>query len=197
MKRLFCACVAVLGLVSGPAIAGSCDPGKGPRALSDAEVAAVYDCIAAELHAGYQSGPKHWIPAKFVADYRDWGLASAFPARPGFHAERFLITYVNEIGFDAYVKYATAPEIPAGTVIAKVSFSVTDEGRVRPGPLFLMQKVAAGRSPASNDWFYMMVAPDGRPQAVEVMSACVSCHQDAYGYQGGLGYPVPEARLGN
>jgi len=86
--------------------------------------------------------------------------------------------------------------IPAGTVIAKESFAVTDKGKVQKGPLFLMQKVAAGTSPETMDWYYMAVAPNGTPMAVPVMTACNRCHMGNYGDRGGLGYPIEEARIG-
>lgn len=183
-----------LGVVATPAHA-ACDPGKAGADLTGDEAKAVYDCIAADLHKGYATGDKRWIPAEFVNDYRGWTLASGFPAAPGFHGDRFLVTWVNSVGADAYLQYAENPTIPAGTVIAKESFGVDDKGKVQMGPLFLMQKVEAGVSPKTDDWYYMMVAPNGMPQAVEVVSACSECHQGNFGHQGGLGYPVEEARI--
>jgi len=181
--------------VSAPAAHAACDPGKAASELTGAEAQAVYDCIAADLHKGYATGDKRWIDAGFVRYYRDWTRASSFPAAPGFHGERFLVTWVNPTGADAYLDYAEDPVIPSGTVIAKESFAVGDDGKVHAGPLFLMQKVEAGVSPQTDDWYYMMVAPDGAPVAVEVMSACSECHQANFAHQGGLGYPVEEARI--
>lgn len=59
-----------------PASAASCDPGKAGDELGPDEAQAVYDCIKDDLHAGYVRGPKRWIPAEFVADYRSWTPAS-------------------------------------------------------------------------------------------------------------------------
>jgi len=181
--------------VSAPAAHAACDPGKPGSDLTGDEAKAVYECIAADLHKGYATGDKRWIPAEFVNDYRGWTLASGFPAAPGFHGERFLVTWVNAAGADEYLKYAEDPSIPAGTVIAKESFGVNAAGKVEKGPLFLMQKVEAGVSPQTDDWYYMMVAPNGAPMAVEVVSACSDCHMGNFGHQGGLGYPVEEARI--
>jgi len=181
--------------VSAPAANAACDPGKAASELTGAEAQAVYECIAADLQQGYAAGDKRWIPAEFVNDYRGWTRASSFPAAPGFHGERFLVTWVNSAGADAYLEYAENPTIPAGTVIAKESFGVSGDGKVQKGPLFLMQKVEAGVSPQTDDWYYMMVAPNGAPMAVEVISACSECHQGNFGHQGGLGYPVEEARV--
>ena len=177
------------------AASAACDPGKPGSELTGEEAQAVYECIAADLHAGYATGDKRWIPAEFVQDYRDWTLASTIPAAPGFHGGRFLLTWVNAAGADAYLDYAEDPIIPAGTVIAKESFAVNDEGKVDKGPLFLMQKVEAGVSPETDDWYYMAVMPNGAPMAVDVISACSECHQGNFGHQGGLGYPVEEARV--
>jgi hypothetical protein len=184
-----------LALAGAPVSVLACDPGKPGSDLTGEEAAKVYDCIAAELNAGYRAGPKGWIPAAFVNDYRTWTKASSFPAAPGFHGERFLTTWVNSVGAAEYLKYAENPTIPAGTVIAKESFAVNAAGKVEKGPLFIMQKAPAGASPKSDDWYYMMVLPNGAPMAVEVMSACSECHQGNYAHQGGLGYPIEEARI--
>lgn len=186
---------AVLVAVFGASGAMACDPGKPGYELSGDEAAEVYDCLAEGLHEGYKAGAKQWIPADKVADYRGWTQASTFPAAPGFHDSRFLMTWVNETGADDYMRYAEDPVIPVGTWIAKESFTVTDEGEAQPGPLFLMEKVAEGTSPETDDWFYMAVAPSGTPMGVNVISACSDCHQGAFGHQGGLGYPVEEARV--
>ena len=188
---------AAAGIASIASLAqAACDPGKNGNDLTFEEAQAVYDCIEADLHAGYMQGDKMWIPAEFVADYRNWTLANTLPANPGFHGGRFLMTRVNDIGAEAYLKFAEENVvIPSGTVLAKESFAVTEAGKVEKGPLFIMEKVAAGVSPETDDWYYMMVAPNGAPQAVPVMTACSECHQGNYGHQGGLGYPVEEVRV--
>jgi hypothetical protein len=184
--------------LSTAAQAASCDPGKDGNDLTFKEAQAVYDCIAADLHAGYMTGAKKWVPGGYVADYRNWTPVNTLPANPGFHGGRFLLTWVNKVGAEEYLKFAEDDDvhIPAGTVIAKESFAVNAKGKVQKGPLFIMEKVAAGVSPETGDWFYMMVAPSGAPQAVPVMTACNECHMENYGFQGGLGYPDPEVRVG-
>jgi len=187
---------AIASLVFTTSAHAACDVQKPGYELTGDETEAVYDCLKTDLQAGYQKGPKRWIPEAFVKDYPDWTKASAFPAAPGFHGGRFLVTYVNSIGADEYLKYK--PEnvvVPAGTQIAKESFAIDDDGKVTKGPLFLMEKVAAGKSPETDDWYYMMVAPNGSPQAVNVITACSECHQGNFGEQGGLGYPVEDARI--
>ncbi|HSF96293.1 MAG TPA: hypothetical protein VLA52_14805 [Thermohalobaculum sp.] len=196
--RLLATGAALTGLAAcAPSSAQAlCDVEKPGSELTYDEANAVYECIAADLHAGYMNGDKKWIPAEFVSDYRGWTQASTVPANPGFHGGRFLLTWVNEVGAAEYVKYKDADvNIPAGTVIAKESFTVADSGHVTAGPLFIMEKVAAGKSPETMDWYYMAVAPGGAPMAVPVVQACSECHMGNFGHQGGLGYPVEDARI--
>jgi hypothetical protein len=128
--------------------------------------------------------------------YRGWTPVSRVPAAPGFHGARFLLTWVNEVGDEAYLQYAEDPEIPVGTLIAKESFEVGD-GRVVRRPLFLMEKVAEETSPDTMGWYYMMVGADGAPQGIDPWANCNECHMGNFGHQGGLGYPVEEARITN
>lgn len=179
----------------GTAHAASCNAGKAGEDLSLGEAAAIYDCLKDKMVKGYQKGGKRWIPAEYVNGYRDWKAASTGPAAPGVHGGRFLMTYVNDAGFEAYTQYAEGVEMPVGTLIAKESFTVNGKGKAKAGPLFIMEKVAEGASPETGDWHYMMVSPKGAPQAVNVVSACHDCHS-GYEEQDYLGYPVEEVRLG-
>ncbi|MGX1500783.1 hypothetical protein ACSSV1_005852 [Labrenzia sp. MBR-25] len=191
----FIACSAVV--LALPAQAAECGLDKPGDELTEEDATKIYDCLSDDLHAGYKAGDKRWIPQSYVDDYRSWERVSTFPAAPGFHDGRFLVTYVNSIGAGEYLKYAEENvHIPAGTLIAKESFAVDDQGAVKKGPLFIMEKVVEGKSPDTDDWYYMMVSPQGNPVAVDVMTACSECHQGNFGHQGGLGYPVPEARVG-
>lgn len=193
---------AALAAIGGLALAGAaeaadCDPGKAPGELSGDEAQAVYDCIKDELHAGYTAGAAEGRHAELAGAYRGWTPASRVPAAPGFHGGRFLLTWVNDVGDEAYLQYAEDPEIPVGTLIAKESFEVSDEGKVVRGPLFLMEKVAEEKSPDTNGWYYMMVGADGAPQGIDPWVNCNECHMGNFGHQGGLGYPVEEARITN
>ncbi|MEL6521030.1 MAG: hypothetical protein AAFQ66_08700 [Pseudomonadota bacterium] len=187
---------ATAGVVLSAGLASAaCEPGKPGFELTAEEASEVYTCLEASLLEGYQKGGKRWIPDEYVAEFRNWTKVSTAPAAPGFHSNRFLVTWVNETGAAAYSEYREDPEIPAGTLIAKESFSVDDDGIVQPGPLFFMEKVAEGTSPETMDWYYMLVGANGAPLGINVMAACNDCHVNTFGHQGGLGYPVEEARL--
>ena len=199
MTRLLGAAAALaIAAAAAPAAAQECTADKPGAELSSDEAKALYDCLADAMVQGYQQGDKHWIPEEFVAEYRNWQATGTAPAAPGPHGDRFLLTWVNDVGFGDYTKFDTEnAQMPAGTVIAKESFEVGEDGKATPGPLFLMQKVGEGLSPETEGWWYMMVAPNGQPQAVEVMSACNECHSGFGTGQDFLGYPVEEVRVSN
>jgi len=182
--------------LNGAAAEAACEAGKPRAEMSYQDAQALYDCLAGPMYEAYNQNDKRWIPAEIVRDYRSWDKANTLPADPGFHGERYLITYVNATGYDAYTEFRDENvEIPAGTVIAKESFQVSEDGRATAGPLFLMQKTEPGASPDTLDWYYMMVMPNGAPAAINVYSACSACHMENFGAQGGLGYPVEEVRV--
>jgi len=196
MRKLVQAALAITaGVFFSAGANAACDPGKPGSELTGAEAQKVYECMADKLHSGYKKGGKGWVDKSMVDDYRGRTKVSSFPAAPGVHGDRFLLTWVNKTGAAEYLKYAEEPNIPAGTLIAKESFSVNKKGKAVAGPLFLMEKTAKGKSPKTDDWYYTMVAPNGKPVAVDVMAACSTCHQGAFAHQGGLGYPVEEARI--
>ncbi len=107
------------------------------------------------------------------------------------------MTWVNPVGAEEYLKYKEENvNIPAGTIIAKESFKISDKGEAQKGPLFIMEKVKAGTSPETMDWYYMGVLPNGKYMAFDPVKACSKCHMENFGERGGLGYPIEEARIG-
>ncbi|MGG7567640.1 cytochrome P460 family protein [Rhodovulum sp. DZ06] len=187
---------AASALLSASTAAAACTAPAAGEDLTEAQAAEVYACLAADMQAGYARGPKRWIDAAYVADYRSWTAASTGPAAPGVHGARFLMTWVNPVGAEAYLRFdEEGAKMPAGTVIAKESFTVDASGAAAPGPLFFMEKAAPGASPETGDWYYMMVSARGAPVAVPVVQACHDCHS---GFEDSdfLGYPAEEVRAG-
>jgi hypothetical protein len=198
MTRLLLPAGAMLALLlaAPEGQASGCIAARPDTALAADEANAVYDCLQDILQEGYRQGDKRWIPAEYVEDYRSWTPASRYPAFSAAHGGRHLVTYVNQVGAQDYLRFSESEvEMPTGSLIAAESFSVDERGRAQPGPLFLMEKVEPGRSPQTDDWFYMAVAPNGSPMVMDVISSCGTCHQGQLGQRGGLGYPPAEARL--
>jgi len=69
-----------------------------------------------------------------------------------------------------------------GSIIAKDSLAVTDDNKILPGPLFLMEKMPAGFNYVSGDWRYTMVMPDGSMFGTtngvgsDNVKFCIACH---------------------
>lgn len=152
---------------------------RDPANLSDAEAAEIYETVARQLHAAY-SLSKH--PA--AASYQRWRRYNTTPYRATDHGNRYLNNYANSQA-RAYGLYESVGEMPAGSVIAKDSFAVTQSGRVFAGPLFLMEKMPAGFNPAGGDWRYTMIMPDGgiwgvtKGENAANMDFCAECHAKA------------------
>jgi hypothetical protein len=192
------ATAAVAALIGGAqsAVADShaaeCTFDKEVFDFDEAEVATLYACVADDLAAGYAA---HDDAVGSV--YRTWGNAATGPAVPGIHGERFLNTFVNEIGYDTYIQYAYGDDfvMPVGTVIAKESYKLRGDGTPRLGPLFIMTKVESGTDAEEfGNWVYSGVQPNGKAMGVK-QSFCNDCHA-AYADQDSLGYPVEDVRLG-
>lgn len=181
---------AVLLLTQPPAHAQDCTSDTAPDELSGDEIVALYDCIKASLLEGYQSGDN-----EVAKEYRDWQAAAVRPAAPGPHGERLLMTFVNEVGYAEYVKFAEeGVNMPVGTVIAKESFKLS-KGKVRRGPLFIMTKAEAGSVPDTMDWVYSGVQPNGKAMKFK-QSFCHDCHI-GFEDQDAMGYPDPDVRVGS
>lgn len=115
--------------------------------------------------------------------YRGWRRYNRVPYRSATHGERFVNNYANALA-KAYGSFESAGPMPKGALLAKDSFAVTARGDVFSGPLFLMEKMAPGFSPANNDWRYSMIMPDGSifgetggPGSARV-EFCHTCHAE-------------------
>jgi hypothetical protein len=99
------------------------------------------------------------------------------------HGDRYINHYANPLA-KSYGQKGDAP-MPVGAVLAKDSFTVTSQGDVFTGPLFLMEKMAPGFSAETRDWRYTMIMPDGslfgrtNDEGSERMAFCASCHKTA------------------
>jgi hypothetical protein len=144
--------------------------------LSDAEALAAYDCVLEALGAAYaKSG------LESAVSYQAWDIYSTAPYGSATHGGLYVHNYANEAA-EAYGAFENAGVMPEGAKLAKDSFRVTEAGAVQVGPLFIMEKMGSGFSPASNDWRYTMVLPDGTVagstggEGSGKMQFCADCH---------------------
>lgn len=176
-------------LTSHHAVAAKCTAPKAGPDLSAEEMATLYDCLHPKLVAAY--GKKgHEVGSA----YGDWQAASLHPEAPGVHSGQYLMTYVNEVGYTDYIRYAAdGSQMPVGTVIAKENFTIKSNGKIKRGPLLIMTKVGDAE-PDTGGWKYSGVKPNGKVLKVDGKGFCHACHQ-AYPTQDYLGYPVPASRV--
>ena len=159
------------------AAANPCGPcGADAVALTDAEARDAYACIRAAMAEGYAESGNRWAAA-----YSSWKTYAARPYVSDTHGARFVNNYANERGAANYGLFESAGPAPEGTVLAKDSFTVKG-GRVAAGPLFLMEKMAAGFDADTRDWRYTLILPSGRivgstgGAGTGKVAFCAECH---------------------
>ena len=157
--------------------------------LTDAQVVELYECIKGALREGYTSQGDELATA-----YQSGGSSATVPGGVGNHGSRFLTTFVNDTGYLEYVRFKDeGAKMPVGTVIAKESFNVNKKGKVKRGPLFFMEKVAAGEADEFGNWVYSALQPKGKVMNIHP-SFCHNCHTN-FEDQDSLGYPEEDYRI--
>ena len=116
--------------------------------------------------------------------YQSWKRYNNAPYESTQHGDRYLNNYANKKA-QAYIKYENSGPLPVGSILAKDSFTVLKDGKVYPGPLFLMEKMPKGFKPQYGDWKYTMYLPDGsligetNGEGNENVDYCGACHAQA------------------
>lgn len=149
---------------------------ENPADLTPKDAEAIYAELLAGMAAGYGLNE-----AAAASDYSDWPRYNTAPYRSATHGQRFINNYANATA-QAYGLFEDAGVLPVGSILAKDSFTVTSDGIVQPGPLFLMEKMPSGFSYVTGDWRYSMIMPDGslfgetRGANDERVDYCIGCH---------------------
>ena len=138
-------------------------------------------------------------PLEVGADWESYNKMNTTPVESDDHGGRFVDTYVNNVGLEAYKKEDA--EVPVGTIVVKTSWERDgDKPSETPGPIFVMEKKAAGFDPPNGDWYYGFHwekptgkrfeswGPTYRRTPSPKVKGCWSCHND---YDRQLGQ-VPE-----
>lgn len=131
-----------------------------------------------------------------TGEYQSWRRYNNVPYRSLLHGELLVNNYANATAA-GYARYERLGSMPAGSIVVKDSFIVTESGEVMTGPLFLMEKREAGFNAESNDWLFMMVQPSGAVVGMtngvnsNAVRFCAACHNKAPKGQDNL-YLLPE-----
>ena len=150
---------------------------ENPADLNGTQAEDIYQTILADMVEGYAMSD---IAAAGV--YWNWRRFNTAPYRSAQHGERFVSNYANTIG-EVYGKFEDAGTLREGAILAKDSFTVTADGEIYAGALFLMEKMASGFYPESLDWRYSMILPDGslfgmtKGEGHEEVEFCITCHE--------------------
>ena len=93
-----------------------------------------------------------YAPLDVGADYLTYRKLTDAPFQSLDHGNRWVDVYVNAVGATAYLSGAP---VPIGTIVVKTSWQ-NDHGQPSSvaGPIFVMEKRAAGYSPAHDDWYF-------------------------------------------
>lgn len=147
-----------------------------PAMLNKARAEAVYQKVSEQMARGYRMS--HRMEAE---EYLGWTRQNSAPYMSATHGARYVSNYTNKAA-KAYGQFEAAGMMPVGAVIAKDSFTATDDGQLHAGPLFTMEKMPAGFNPPSGDWKYVMIMPDGsffgetNGEGSENVAFCIGCH---------------------
>jgi LysM repeat protein len=135
--------------------------------------------------------------ATIAQEYQSWERVNTAPYVSATHGSRYVNNYPGPEAAEAYGRFEEVGAMPAGGRIAKDSFTVSPDGRVGVGPLFVMEKMAEGFNDASADWRYAMIMPDGSLFGVtngpgsQNVAFCAECHAIVADDQDSL-YFLPE-----
>jgi hypothetical protein len=154
-------------------------PGNPPvPTLTEAELAALMPCVRPQLVAAFRASES---PA--ARAYGSWQIYTSQPF--GSEHGSYLEIVANDRAA-AFGRFEDAGVLPEGAIIAKPHFSVAGDGAVRRGPLLLMEKMRSGFSPATGDWRFTMVAPNGAiagetaGRNAGAVEFCIECHKAAW-----------------
>ncbi|WP_170383838.1 cytochrome P460 family protein [Ruegeria atlantica] len=179
---IYLAALAFSGALAPYAAAQSTDEDahiaiENPADLSKEEASRIYKSLQKRMARGYDAAQ-----LDLLMNYQNWPLFNDAPYISATHGQRYVNSYANRMAHN-YGTLQEGEKLPVGSVLAKDSVTVTDEGNIHPGALFVMEKLPEGTSPDTADWRYIMVLPDGsmfgdttgfRASAV---AYCHDCHE--------------------
>ncbi len=162
-----------------------------PARLGATEAGLIYRRLSAAIEAAYRRA--------VGGGYRDWRRFNTAPYLSSTHGQLYVNNYANQAGA-AYGRYERGGPLPEGAVLIKDSVRATADGETAPGPIFVMEKMAAGFNYVSGDWRYSVIGPEGEVwgttngAGAERVEFCIGCHlaREATDH---LYFPPPELRV--
>ncbi|MEM9684879.1 MAG: hypothetical protein AAF942_16530, partial [Pseudomonadota bacterium] len=118
-------------------------------------------------------------------EFINWPNYASMPYLSALHGSRYVNNYANEAAA-SYGEWEDGDEMVEGGILAKDSMTISTTGRIGVGPLFLMEKMADGWNPDSDDWKYSMITANGavfgetKGTNAGAVTFCVDCHLGAF-----------------
>jgi len=147
-----------------------------PAKLSKEDAEKIYQRVGPRMARGYAA-----TGDLIARDFRKWHRYNASPYRSATHGNRYVNNYGNGVAAN-YGRLRQGEQMPVGAILVKDSFTVTSDGDVFGGAMFIMEKLPEGMSTETDGWRYVMVMPDGSllgdstGDRSEDVRFCHSCH---------------------
>jgi len=151
-----------------------------PGRLSQAEALSVYENVREQMAKGYGSSGD-----ATARDFTQWRRFNTAPYVSATHGNRYVNNYGNATA-KGYHRLKKGDKMPAGSILAKDSFTVTQDNALYAGALFVMIKMEVGKNPKNpktGDWRYQMIMPDGsflgdsEGEGADKVAFCHGCHK--------------------
>jgi len=146
--------------------------------LPPEEAERIYQMLKPRMIKGYQRSDLGDL------DYSSWQRFNKWPYLSDQHGSRFVNVVGNALASGLLHASGDNP-LPVGAKVMKDSISVVQSGGVSRGPLFVMEKMAAGFDPANGNWQYSMIMPNGKLFGITqgdgggAVAFCAECHVSA------------------
>ncbi len=143
------------------------------RALPPTVAGSAYNCLRDKMKYAKSGHP-------LAEQFQSWSRLDSAPFLSKVHGNRYVAVYANDRALTTLSADAAAP-IHSGVALATPTFSLTEDGTLEPGPLFILEKMQKGFSTTSGNWRYTLIGPEGdiigvtKGQHGEDITFCADC----------------------
>ncbi|MDA0260773.1 MAG: hypothetical protein O3A21_01045 [Proteobacteria bacterium] len=129
-----------------------------PAKLSKEDAEKIYQRVGPRMARGYAAAGD-----PITGAFRKWRRYNISPYRSATHGNRYVNNYGND-NARPYGRLSPGEQMPAGAILVKDSFTVTADGDVFGGALFVMEKLPEGYEPGDG-WLALRHGYAGRKPA--------------------------------
>lgn len=145
------------------------------RALPPNVASSAYNCLKARMRYAQSEHP-------LAKNYDGWSRLDGAPFFSKVHGNRYVAVFAND---RALTTLTAAPDAPivSGVAMATPTFSLSEDGTLEPGPLYVLEKMQKGFDTPSGNWRYTVIGPEGdiigvtKGQHSEEVDFCKGCNR--------------------